>query len=238
MEILYAFVGLLIGLLFGFVIALLQQKAKIETLKKEYANEKNTMQETHRQSIEKAKNKSVSSSRSVLRGKVAEQFAPVLDGFEYSPSDARFLGDPIDYVVFNGYSNLRDNGGDEDELEVVIIDIKSGNARLHKQQKAIEKAVNAGRVRFETIQVSENGEIAKKGQKPVPAATPARPASEQDTLQIYARSNRNWGQKETEYVTEKYKQGESIKTLAETLQRNPLEVVEKLTALKLLTKKG
>ena len=228
MEMLYAFAGLVIGVFVALYIAALQRKSKEETLKHKHADELNTLKEKYRRGVKEATTKSVNSSRNVLRGKVAEQFAPVLDGFEYSPSDARFLGDPIDYVVFNGYSNLRDNSGEEDDLEIVIIDIKSGNARLHKQQRAIEKAVNAGRVRFETIQVSENGEIAKKGQKPVAQEKTAPPEPILKTAQTYPRANKNWGTKEIEYVTEKYKQGTPIKTLAETTQRNPLEVAEKL----------
>ena len=81
---------------------------------------------------------------------------------KYSPSDARFLGDPIDYVIFNGYSNLRDNGDGVDDLEVIIVEVKSGRAHVKKEQRAIENAVNAGRVRFETIRISEEGEVKKE----------------------------------------------------------------------------
>lgn len=231
MEIVYLVVGLVVGIFMALYIASLQGKGKEETLKRKHVDELNALKEKYRLDVKEATTKSVNSSRNVLRGKVAEQFAPVLDGFEYSPSDARFLGDPIDYVVFNGYSNLRDNGGEIDDLEIVIIDIKSGNARLHKQQRAIEKAVNAGRVRFETVQVSENGEITKKGQNPAAKEKTAPPEPALKTPQTYPRANKKWGTKEIEYVTEKYKQGVSIKTLAETTQRNPLEVAEKLKEL-------
>ena len=44
-------------------------------------------------------------SRAVLKGKMAEQFAPILPEFQYLPSDAKFLGDPVDYVVFDGYTD-------------------------------------------------------------------------------------------------------------------------------------
>ena len=39
---------------------------------------------------------------------MAEQMAPLLPGFAYLPADARFLGDPIDYVIFDGYSAVKD----------------------------------------------------------------------------------------------------------------------------------
>ena len=30
---------------------------------------------------------------------MAEQFAPVLPEFQYLPSDAKFMGDPVDYII-------------------------------------------------------------------------------------------------------------------------------------------
>ena len=85
---------------------------------------------------------------------MAEQMAPIMPEFQYLPSDAKFLGDPIDYVVFDGYSDFRDGDGAAEDIEVVLIDIKSGAARLTKGQQAIAQAIQAGRVRFETIRIN------------------------------------------------------------------------------------
>ena len=84
---------------------------------------------------------------------MAEQMAPIMPEFQYLPSDAKFLGDPVDYVVFDGYTDLRDGQGRAEDIEVVLIDIKSGGARLTKGQQAIAKAIANGRVRFETIRI-------------------------------------------------------------------------------------
>src|SRR5207244_3901928 len=70
-----------------------------------------------------ASRRSVAQSRSTLKGQIAEQMAPLLAGFPYQPADARFLGDPIDYVVFNGYTSVKDDGSDPESIEVVILDI-------------------------------------------------------------------------------------------------------------------
>lgn len=69
---------------------------------------------------------------------MAEQFAPILPEFQYLPSDAKFLGDPVDYVVFDGYTDFRDGDGDAEDIEVILLDIKSG-ARLSKGQQAIAR---------------------------------------------------------------------------------------------------
>src|SRR3989338_5067590 len=41
-------------------------------------------------------------SRAVLGGQFSEQLAPFLPDFKYLPTECRFLGKPIDLVVFKG----------------------------------------------------------------------------------------------------------------------------------------
>ena len=44
----------------------------------------------------------VQRSQATIAGQVHEQLLPYLPGFEFSPKDARFLGSPVDLVVFDG----------------------------------------------------------------------------------------------------------------------------------------
>ncbi len=113
----------------------------------------------HKDEIELARKESVNHSRSTLKGKMAEQMAPLLPGFQFIPADARFLGDPVDYVVFHGYTAARDSGSDPSMIEVVILDIKQGGASLSKSQLAIAKAIEDGRVRFDVVRIFDNGEV-------------------------------------------------------------------------------
>ena len=55
--------------------------------------------------------------------------------------------------MFDGYTDFRDGEGLAEDIEVVLIDIKSGGARLTKGQQAIAQAIQDGRVRFETIRI-------------------------------------------------------------------------------------
>ena len=107
----------------------------------------------HKQALLDAQKRSVNTSRAVLKGKMAEQFAPILPEFQYLPSDAKFLGDPVDYVIFDGYTDFRDGDGEAEDIEVILLDIKSGGARLSKGQQAIAQAVREGRIRFETLRI-------------------------------------------------------------------------------------
>ena len=92
-------------------------------------------------------------SRYVLKGKIAEHLVPLLrDVFRYEPADARFIGAPIDYLIFDGYSKAKDSNWDG-SIEVILADVKTGDAKLNKTERKIKEAVEAGRVRWETIRV-------------------------------------------------------------------------------------
>jgi predicted Holliday junction resolvase-like endonuclease len=146
--------AMLIGACIGVVLTtLILSQTRNGKIKAEYERYIAELQLEHQQALGQAQKRSVNTSRAVLKGKMAEQFAPILPEFQYLPSDAKFLGDPVDYVVFNGYTDLRDGQGKAEDVEIVLIDIKSGGARLTKGQQAIAQAIQQGRIRFETIRI-------------------------------------------------------------------------------------
>ena len=145
---------LIIGILIGAIISywFLLQMGRGQRLA-HYEQQIAQLKLTHQQQLIEAKKRSVNTSRAVLKGKMAEQFAPLFPEFHYLPSDAKFLGDPVDYVIFDGYTDFRDGDGCAEDINVILIDIKSGQARLSKGQQAIAQAIAAGRVRFETVHI-------------------------------------------------------------------------------------
>ena len=146
--------AMLIGAGIGIIITtLILSNTRNGRIKAEYEQYIAELELEHQQALAQAQKRSVNTSRAVLKGKMAEQFAPILPEFQYLPSDAKFLGDPVDYVVFDGYTDLRDGQGKVDDIEIVLIDIKSGGARLTKGQQAIAQAIQQGRIRFETIRI-------------------------------------------------------------------------------------
>lgn len=146
--------AMLIGACIGVVLTtMLLGQSRNGRIKAEYEKYIAELEFEHQQALTAAQKRSVNTSRAVLKGKMAEQLAPIMPEFQYLPSDAKFMGDPIDYVVFDGYTDFRDGEGSADDIEVVLIDIKSGGARLTKGQQAIAQAVREGRVRFETIRI-------------------------------------------------------------------------------------
>ena len=82
-------------------------------------------------------------SRSVITGLVNEQLAPYLPQFPFHASEAKFIGKPIDLIVFCGM----DNGSID---EIVFVEIKSGkHQRLSPIERSVRDAVHAKRVRWE-----------------------------------------------------------------------------------------
>ena len=146
--------AMLIGVCLGVVVTtIILGQTRNGKIKAEYEQYIAEIELEHQQALAQAQKRSVNTSRAVLKGKMAEQLAPILPNFHYLPSDAKFLGDPIDYVVFDGYSDFRDGDGLAEDIEVVFMDIKSGAARLTKGQQAIAQAIAEGRVRFETLRI-------------------------------------------------------------------------------------
>jgi predicted Holliday junction resolvase-like endonuclease len=81
-------------------------------------------------------------SRAVLGGLVSEQMAPLLPGFPFDPGDCRFIGKPVDFLVFNGMNQ-------KNISEVIFLEVKSGASKnLNDQEKRLRDAVLAGRVRW------------------------------------------------------------------------------------------
>lgn len=88
-----------------------------------------------------ARDDAVKRSRAVLTGQIGEQLAPFFPGFPCDPADARFLGKPVDFIAFSGAST----GAIK---EVLFVEVKTGDARLSGQERALKEAVQAGRIRW------------------------------------------------------------------------------------------
>ncbi len=89
----------------------------------------------------------VARSQAVTVGKVSEQLVPYLPGFGYNPKDARFLGSPVDLVVFDGL--------DEGELRrVVFLEVKTGAAALSARERQVRDAIQSGRIAWDELRVS------------------------------------------------------------------------------------
>ena len=92
--------------------------------------------------IKKERQDAINRSRAVIAGQMTEQVAPFLKGFPCNPSDARFIGKPVDFIAFTG---LMEN---DEVREVLLIEVKTGTSTLSNREKEVKKAVEQGRVRY------------------------------------------------------------------------------------------
>jgi predicted Holliday junction resolvase-like endonuclease len=58
------------------------------------------------------------------------------------------LGDPIDFVIFDGYST-----GDPEKI--VLCEVKSGDSTLSKNQKKIKEIVENKKIKWEEIKIEK-----------------------------------------------------------------------------------
>ena len=96
--------------------------------------------------VRQAREDAVKRSAAVVTGRVYEQLVPYLPWFRYNPREARFLGSPIDLVVFDGLEdgNIR---------SIVFLEVKKGSSRLSDRERMVKEAVERCAVRFEVIQI-------------------------------------------------------------------------------------
>lgn len=130
-EIIVFVVGLMIGILLCYVYLRERLAVQLERWKAGFE--------------ERIKQEILERSRAALKGRIGEQLAPLLPMFEHEPADARFLGSPVDYVVFDGYK-------DGDPKSITFVDVKTGKtATLSPIEQKLKLVIEKGRVRWETI---------------------------------------------------------------------------------------
>ena len=132
--------------LFGLIVAYLFFRARVSVFEERARND---LERWKIECTNEIRKDSVNRSRSTLKGRISEQMAPLLPEFPFAPADARFIGNPIDFVVFDGYTQAKDEKSDA--ISVVLVEVKKGKGRLSREETLIKKAVEEGRVSWRTI---------------------------------------------------------------------------------------
>lgn len=88
-------------------------------------------------------------SRSVLAGQFSEQLAPYLPDFPFKPTEARFIGKPVDFLVFRGMD-------EKDIEEVVFVEVKSGRANLTPHERRLRDAIKNKKVHWYEYRIPED----------------------------------------------------------------------------------
>jgi len=143
-------VPVILALFIGFILGFLYVKAQISAIEARYRAE---FEIWKLESAGEIRKDSVNRSRSTLKGKIAEQMAPLLPEFRFNPADARFIGSPVDYIIFDGLTDVADDK--KSEIRIVFMDIKFGAGTLTRTQRIIRDAVHSQQIHWETLRVAD-----------------------------------------------------------------------------------
>ena len=83
-------------------------------------------------------------TKAVNVGKNLEKVLPTMKDFKWNVPDSKFLGDPIDLIVFNGLSM-------SNVSSLSFVEVKSGNASLNNHQKSIRDAIEDRKVSYKVF---------------------------------------------------------------------------------------
>jgi len=105
-------------------------------------------------------------------GQISEHLVPFLQNCKHDPKTMHFLGNPIDYLVF-----------DFDEGKITFLEVKSGNSKPSKRQKIIKNIIKSGRINYEEIRINERGVRTKvvNGEDLLPFINTPDPLDDEDS---------------------------------------------------------
>lgn len=89
----------------------------------------------------------VQRSLAVTAGKVHEQLVPYLPEFGFNPKDARFLGSPVDLVIFDGLAA-------GEVRRVVFLEVKTGSAVLSARERQVRAVIEAREVAWAELRLT------------------------------------------------------------------------------------
>lgn len=90
----------------------------------------------------------IKKSQAVTIGKVTEHVIPYFSGvFPYNPKEARFIGSPIDLIVFDNMET------DLENISIHFIEVKTATSSLTPKQRAIKYAILNKRVEWKELRV-------------------------------------------------------------------------------------
>lgn len=92
----------------------------------------------------------ITRSMGVNFGKITEHLLPFSSHLaEFDPRDIRFIGSPVDLMIFSGATAKKS------EIDIYLVEIKTGSGQLSKKQRTIRDAIENHRVYWKPIVVPE-----------------------------------------------------------------------------------
>ena len=115
------------------------------------------LEEQHKSELKNVRKDSTNRQRGILKGQISELIAPWLLKSVDSVKELNFLGNPIDFIGFKGLDG-------DGEVEIKLIEVKTGKSRLNKNQKRVKEAVESSRVSWVEVKI-ETDDVIESGLK-------------------------------------------------------------------------
>ena len=108
------------------------------------AHQQKVFERWKRDHTREARRDAVQRSQAVTLGKVYEHLIPYMPDFRWNPKDARFVGTPVDFLVFDGLS--------EGQVKaVVFVEVKTGSSTMNPRERQVRDAIVNRRVEWQQL---------------------------------------------------------------------------------------
>ncbi len=139
---------LIVGCLVGYIYARRKSEKEIENNLRELGEQKEITQkelaqlkEKLEQEAEESKKRSLEGSRSAIKGRISENLALIIPDFQKQHpdlkiSEAKFMGEPIDYLFFEGIDK-------KNITKVIFLEVKSGQrSHLNETETSLKNVID------------------------------------------------------------------------------------------------
>lgn len=101
-----------------------------------------------RDHTKEARRDAVQRSQAVTLGKVYEHLIPYLPDFRWNPKDARFIGTPVDFLIFDGLSEGHVRA-------IVFVEVKTGTSTMNARERQVRDAVTGQRIEWHQLNLPD-----------------------------------------------------------------------------------
>ena len=128
-------------ILIGIIMLLVKKMLKDSKMFREFKFQRDS-------DILEARKDSTKKQRATIKGQISETLAPWSMTVVDSVSELNFLGNPIDFIGFQGLDG-------KGEVNVKFIEVKSGKSKLNSNQRRVRDAVTAKRIEWVEVRITD-----------------------------------------------------------------------------------
>jgi len=139
---------LLVGLLAGVIVTIVLMRRGAE------AQARGRFESWRATDIRRIRRDAVDTERSTLKDRVGGELAQQMEPFPFVPADTRFIGNPVQFVVFDGHTEVKDRSA-ETLRGVVFVSVNDDASAGNADRELVEECVAGGRLSWLTLSMGK-----------------------------------------------------------------------------------